>query len=143
MPRPLPDDRLTLLPTTAIAGAVTGAVGPVVRLRGGLQVLALQAAFAYGSGGTSVKAWVQTSLDGGAAWLDVAAFAFTTTAGRRLSVLHLATPVAANVTPSDGALADNTILDGVLGDLVRVKYTTTGTYAGNTALEVRALAKGV
>lgn len=143
MPRPLPDDRLTLLPTTAITGAVTGAVGPVVRLRGGLQVLALQTVFAYGSGGTAVKAWVQTSLDGGATWIDIACFALTTSSARRVSVLHLATAVAANVTPADGALADNTILDGVLGDVVRVKYTTTGTYAGNTALEIRALAKGV
>ena len=142
MSRPLPDDRLTLLAPTAITAAVTGAVGPVVRLRGGVHTLAVQAIFTYGSGGTTVKAWVQTSLDGGTTWVDVACFAFTTSSARRISVLHLATPAAANVTPSDGALADNTILDGVLGDLIRVKYISTGTYA-NTSLTLAALAKGV
>jgi hypothetical protein len=37
---------------------------------------------------------------------------------------------------TDGTLAANTAKDGVLGALWRVKYTTVGTYAGGTTLNV-------
>ena len=35
-----------------------------------------------------------------------------------------------HATVSDGALADNSILNGMIGTQWRVKYTSTGTYVG-------------
>lgn len=135
-----PDAVLTLLSetvTTAVTGSATTArVVPV-----SASVVALQINFTYGSGGTSAKYYVQTSLDGGTTWVDIACFALTTSTARRVSVVHLATAVTANTTPSDGALTDNTILNGVIGDRFRVKRTTVGTYAGGTTVVITAVVK--
>jgi len=133
---------LSLLPNTVITTAVTGSVGPVVLLPEGPRYLALQAKFTYGSGGTTTKAWVQTSLDGGVTWRDIASFAFATTTSLKFSALSNSIALAAAQGASDAALADDTILNGLLGDRVRVKYTTTGTYAGGTTLSVSAVPKG-
>ena len=46
------------------------------------------------------------------------------------------------VTPLDGALADDLIQDGILGDMIRAKLTTTGTYAGGTTLNVNFVPQG-
>ena len=50
------------------------------------------------------------------------------------------TPVTNPVTPSDGAMADNTFQDGFLGAAMRVKLVTTGTYS-NTILSVKLSAR--
>ena len=42
---------------------------------------------------------------------------------------------------SDGTLADNTCVNGFLGDLFRVKLTTVGTYTGASSLTIVALPK--
>jgi hypothetical protein len=86
--------------------------------------LTIQAVFTYGSGGTTAKAWVQTSVDDGTTWVDIANFAFTTSSARRLYTLTRAA-VTSIATPSDGTLD-------------RVKLTTTGTYAGDTTLVITA-----
>ena len=88
---------------------------------------------AYGSGGTTIAAWVQTSLDGGATWADVAAIAAVTTASVT-SVFNVSTltPKLTPIVLTDGSLAAGTAIDGIVGPLWRVKYTTTGTYAGTT-----------
>jgi hypothetical protein len=93
--------------------------------------LLLQASFENGSGGTTVKAYVQTSLDNGAIWIDVACFAFATTDVPKIlhKVLAVSALTAATV-PTDGTLADNTVLDGVLGDQLRTKVVVVGTYTG-------------
>lgn len=49
--------------------------------------------------------------------------------------------LAAAIAASDAVLADDTILNGFIGDELRVKYTTTGTYSGATSLEVRVTVK--
>src|SRR5712691_878680 len=122
-----------LLPTTTITTALTGFVSDSISL-GQISdtsaVLGAQATFTYGSGGTTCKSWVQTSLDGGLTWIDIMSFAFTTATLVKVSVASLYIATAAALTPTDGALADNTILNGLLGDRVRAKVTTTGTYAG-------------
>jgi hypothetical protein len=124
----------------AIAGAITGQVYGPVGLNERPDSLALFCDFAYGSGGTTVKAWVQTSLDGGLSWIDIASFAFTTTAGKR--AYHLTGAAVTSIaTPSDGSLSDNTAVNGLLGAQLRVKVTTTGTYAGATGLKVWASPK--
>jgi hypothetical protein len=48
------------------------------------------------------------------------------------------TPRTTPIIPTDGALADDTCVDGVLGDRLRVRVVTTGTYGGSTVLSVRA-----
>ena len=121
--------------TTAVSALTsaplqTGGVAP--------QALTIQCNFTYGSGGTSADAWVQTSLDGGTTWVDIANFHFTTSSLRAIYNLVAITPVATQYTATDGSLTANTAKDGILGSLYRVKYTTVGTYAGGTTLQVDA-----
>ena len=127
-----------MLPTTTITTAVTNQVGGTLNLIN-KKYLAIQATFTYGSGGTNAKAWVQTSLDNGTTWIDIAEFTFTTSTARRVYSLA-ATAVTSILTPTDGTLTANTSVTGVLGDQYRVKYTTTGTYGGSTTLRVDAVA---
>lgn len=134
---------LTLLNQT-LAAAVTGTTPDGVVLSPPLnrrvESLTLQAVITVAGGGTTAKAWVQTSLDGGTSWVDIANFAFTTSTATR--VYHLtAAAVTSIATPSDGTLADNTSVNGFLGDRFRVKLTTTGTYTGASSLVITALAK--
>lgn len=128
-----------LLPQTTIGAARAGVIEEVVLVPREARSLSVQARFLYGADGTSAKAWVQTSLDGGATWVDVINFAFTTAAERVVSSVRTDTAVAANYTATDGTLADDTIKDGILGDRIRVKWTTTGTYSGATSLKVTAV----
>src|SRR5262245_27822426 len=117
---------VVLIPTTAITTAVTAIVGDTVQVPKGARNLTVRAQLVYGSGGTTAKAWVQTSLDGGTSWIDVMCFAFTTSSATKVSGVREDIALAAAYTPTDGSLADDTIKDGLLGDLVRVKWTTTG-----------------
>ena len=103
----------------------------------GMTAVTLAFRLAYGSGGTSVKAYVQTSLDQGNIWIDIATIAFFTVSEHQVVNLSGLTPKTTPVTPSDGALTDDTCVDGVLGDRLRTKIVITGTYA-NTVLAVRA-----
>ena len=105
--------------------------------------MALQGTFTYGSGGTSADAYVQTSLDGGTTSVDVANFHFTTSSQRFTYNLFSGTPVTSEYTPTDGALTANTAKDGLFGNYWRVKYVTTGTYAGSTTLRVDAITNGL
>jgi hypothetical protein len=136
------DAAKTLLPQRTIAFAEAAQLGPVISMPtdpSTTRTLTVEAVFLYGSGGTTVKAWVQTSLDNGVTWVDIMNFAFTTAAASKVSKTSLSAVLAAGVTPTDGTMADNTILDGLLGDRVRVKWTSTGTYAGATSLKVTAV----
>ena len=131
--------------TTALTGEVItqsvdingAAISHVDRLEGAL-ALALQLRFAYGSGGTSVKAYVQTSFDQGQTWVDIACATFAQVSATKIYNLSALTPKTTAVTPTDGALSDDTAVDGLIGDRLRVKVTSEGTYAGNTSLSVRA-----
>ena len=89
--------------------------------------LQIEANFTYGSGGTSTKAYLQTTFDG-TNWIDIACFAFTTTSGRRIFSLNKDESITTILTPTDGTLTDNTSKDGLLGKKIRIKYVTTGTY---------------
>lgn len=129
---------MTTLLDVTITTAVTGQTGLAVTGLSNVKALALQAAFDYGSGGTTAKAYVQTSLDGGTTWVDIAAFAFTTSDATKVATLDT-TAVTTVYTPTDGSLADDTVKNGILGDRLRVKYTTTGTYAGDTTLKIHAI----
>lgn len=122
--------------TTALAAQ---AQTPIQNLEGILAVT-IDFKFSYGSGGTSCKVWVQVSADDGQTWKDIACRAFTTSSSTKTINLSGLTPVTTAITPTDGAMADDTVQDGVLGSLMRAKVTTVGTYA-NTILSVKISAR--
>lgn len=128
----------TLLPQTAISGAITQpqTTSPLQFRDGIPKNLTIQANFAYGSGGATVDAYVQTSVDGGTTWFDIAQFHFTTAAAIKLFNLSSTTPVTTQGTAGDGVLTANTAVDGLIGAQLRVKYKSSGTYAGNTSLQI-------
>lgn len=99
----------------------------------------IQANFNYGSGGTSLKVIVETSLDQGTTWVEVVRLAFTTASEENVVNLSGLTPKTTVVTPA--ALSDDTCLDGIFGDRWRCKILAVGTYAGNTSLSVRMQAR--
>lgn len=111
-------------------------IGEVYRLPRPFQVLSFLANFTRVGGGTSCKVYVQTTLDDGATWFDVACFAFATTTAKKVSALKMTTAVTAGTTPTDASLADNTILDGIVGDRLRVKTVVVGTYTGASSVVV-------
>jgi len=135
---------LPLLAATLITAPVTGVVTGEIPIGAWASeipahYLPIKADFTYGSGGTNVTAYVQTSLDEGVTWADIASFQFTTASASRVSALSIFVALAAAIVVTDGALTANTILNGLLGDRLRVKYTTTGTYAGGTSLKISAV----
>lgn len=124
--------------STAVAADVTA--GVFVPRNGRVESLTLQGTITVAGGGTTAKAWVQTSLDGGLTWIDIANFAFTTSTAVRC--YHLtAAAVTSIATPTDGTLADSTAINGLLGDRFRVKLTTTGTYTGASSFVIYAIPK--
>lgn len=100
----------------------------------GLLALCAQLRLAYGSGGTTVKAYLQTTLDDGTTPIDIACFTFTTASAVKARNLSSLTPKTADVTPTDATLTDDTSVDGILGDQFRLKVVSTGTYAASTTL---------
>jgi hypothetical protein len=138
---------MLLLPITAASGPSVSQTFQIRPGPGGQWLPAtatFQATFTYGSGGTSTDAYVQTSIDGGGTWVDVAQFHFLVASARFIWTLEsslIATPV--QVTPTDGTMTSNTALSGVFGNMWRVKFVTTGTYAGGTTLRVDAIANGL
>lgn len=139
----MPSLRAPVLAETTITAAAAGQLSGEIRGLAGCKHITALAKFVYGSGGTSVKAWLQTSVDGGTSWYDIACFAFTTSTASKLHTVTVnpATPMTAGSAPSDAALADNTVLNGPIGDRFRLKYTSVGTYAGGTTLAVDAVFK--
>lgn len=127
---------MNLLNLPAISAAIASTVTPAVKFSAPPRSLAIQANFAYGSGGTSVDGYVQTSLDGGTTWIDIAQFHFTTSSARFVYNLNSQTPVTTEYTATDGSLAANTAKDGILGPQYRAKYQSSGTYAGATSLSI-------
>lgn len=107
----------------------------------GMLAALLQLRFAYGSGGTAVKVYAQSSADDGTTWYDVACVVFGTASETELLNLSALTPKTTQVVPTDGTLADDTAVDGIIADRMRLKIVSTGTYAGNTLLSARLIAR--
>ena len=136
---------MTALLNVPVTTAVTAQLGPTLQLRSRNApwptIITLQGTLTYTSGGTTADAWVQTSLDGGLTWNDLANFHFTTAAGRlvfNLNTVPVNTVVAQITSFTDGTLAANTaIAVPFFGSMFRTKYTTAGTYVG-TVLRVDA-----
>jgi len=124
-------------PTTA--ATVVGDPHFISASEEGKSIVSAQASFVFGSGGTACKAYVQTSLDGGLTWFDIMCFTFVGTTAKKISAVKMWTALAAAYAPTDGTLTDDTIKDGVLGDRLRCKCISTGTYAGSTTINVFAV----
>jgi hypothetical protein len=138
----VPAAAFTLLPATAITTPVTLVGGAAFQFRdlttgeSSRGPVSIQANFTYGSGGTTVDAYFQTSLDGGTSWADVCHFAFTTSNATMAANISSDTPVTTPATLTDGTMTANTCQDGLMGQLIRMKWGSTGTYAGGTTLQV-------
>jgi hypothetical protein len=135
---------IALLPTTTITTAATVTGDAYVLGPRDADGLIVESIFDYGSGGTTAKVFVQTSLDGGTTWIDIISHAFLLADLSKVSAVSTTiAPSSQAFAPSDGALADNTVVNGVLSDRIRVKLVTTGTYAGGTTIAVWASLRGV
>lgn len=124
----------------AITTALTGVAQTPIQNLEGIIAVTIDFKFSYGSGGTTCKVWVQVSSDDGQTWKDIACRAFATSSSIKTINLSGLTPVTTAITPTDGAMADDTVQDGVLGSLMRAKITSTGIYA-NTLLSVKISAR--
>jgi hypothetical protein len=130
---------LLTLCALALTQPLSGAALAPVMVHGGVRALDLQARLdVVGTPGTSVKAWLQTSLDGGATWADLACFAFTTTSAVKAARLPGVTVTAPSAI-TDGTLADDQSIDGPFGERFRVKISSSGTYGAGTALTLVAV----
>lgn len=117
-----------------MATAVTAEAQTAITDLDGMTAVTLAATLAYGSGGTTITAVCQTSLDGGTTWFDVARFDFTTASATK--IVNLSGLLSKAVT-SYATLGSDSVFDGVLGDRLRAVITSTGTYA-STTLSIRA-----
>lgn len=124
---------------TAIPAAGTTATDPVII--GDAAMLEILGIFDYGSGGTTAKYYVQTSLDGGSTWFDIACLAYATADLTKVTVVYGDGYDGTALT--DGSLADNTVMHGLIGDMLRVKQVIAGTYAASDmTLYVQAKREG-
>jgi hypothetical protein len=113
-----------------------GPVGGLPPLAG-LTALSCQIRFLWGSGGTKTNVYIQSSLDQGATWFDIANIAFTTASGSEMLNLSGMTPVTTPTPPTYLTLSDNTTVNGPLGDRIQAQVVSTGTYGGSTLASVR------
>ena len=99
----------------------------------GMLAMLVQLRFVYGSGGTTVRAYLQTTIDGSVP-IDIACVLYGTATENAALNFSALTPKTTAVVPADGALTDDTAVDGILGESFRLKVVSTGTYAGSTSL---------
>ncbi|MGE0290327.1 MAG: hypothetical protein AB7I42_24915 [Bradyrhizobium sp.] len=114
--------------------SVAGVAQALIDQLDGMSSVSLECRFVYGSSGTSVAVTVQTAF-GGSNWIDIARFEFTTANGAKIANVVGTGAVA---IASIAALSSETVGPGILGDRLRAKVTSLGTYAGNTSVSVRA-----
>lgn len=103
----------------------------------GLTAMSCQARFFYGAAGTKVNVYLQTSLDQGASFFDVANIAFTTASALEVVNLSGLNAVTTPQAPGSLSLADNTSLNGPLGDRLQAVVVSTGTYTASTLVSIR------
>lgn len=107
----------------------------------GMTALSCQVRFAWGSGGTQANLYIQSSLDQGQSWYDIANLQFGTASAVEainLSGLNSVTTPAALLNL---ALTANTSFNGPLGDRLRATLVSTGIYSGGTLLSGNCVAR--
>ncbi len=141
----LGDVTLAALNAATVATVVTsspddgGAAVPYVGDLDGMLSAGLDIVFNAGTGGTSVKAIIETSTNQGSTWTEVYRAAFTTANAERQVNLSALTPVTTPYTPA--ALSDDTAKDGIIGSRWRARVLTVGVYAGTASLAIRLTAR--
>lgn len=130
---------VNLIATKTLAAAET-IIGDPVAIPFGTRLLSFEVKLVVAGGGTSTKVYFQTTLDGGATWIDIACLAFTTSTSSKVSAVKANVAVTPNTTPTDGTMTDNQILDGLIGDRIRARAAVVGTYTGASSLTVVAVA---
>lgn len=107
----------------------------------GMLAATLSANFNYGSGGDTLKAIIETSLNQGGTWIEVARLAFAQASLEKVVNLSALTPVTTVYSPA--SLSDDTVKDGILGLRWRARIVkgAGAAYAGNTSLSLRLNAK--
>lgn len=93
---------------------------------------------AAASSGASVTAYIQTSFAGGD-WYDIACIAFGSETIAKAANIVSAGAVPVEVT--DQAMADNTVLNGPIGDRVRAVVVTAGDFDSPSILALRGHAR--
>jgi hypothetical protein len=100
----------------------------------GMTAVTLDFDFKYGSGSGTASAIVVTSFDGGTTWRHIARADFATAS--RVVECNLEGLLSKGIT-NYADLAAEGVNDGVLGNMLALLLTTTGTYSATT-LAVRA-----
>jgi hypothetical protein len=137
----LGDEQISVAVTDEVLTEGVSAAGVAQSFIDGLEfvaAVALLVNFQYGAGGTTCVVVVQTSLDQGSNWIDVARFDFAQASAAKRANLSGLTPVAVGAI---SVLGSESVLDGIIGDRMRAKITTTGTYSGATSVSVRAVVR--
>ncbi len=126
----------------SITTADTYVGAPVISLAGALSVT-FWLRFEYGAGSGDARVYCQTSLDQGSTFFDIACLVLGAAAETAIFNFTSSTPSLFSgspptpLVPMDGALADNSAVDGIIGDRFRLKIVTTGTFSGMTLLSGR------
>lgn len=116
-------------------GSLNGAAVEYIGNLAGMTSVTVEVDFNWGSGGTTCIFLIDTSLDQGTNWINIARLDFAT--ANDLKVVNLSAAAAAAVASLTSDLGAEGKRDGILGDRLRCRRTSTGTYA-NTSAAVRA-----
>lgn len=129
----LMDEIITTAASSGIKNTVTGLIG--------ITSCIFQCIFKYGGALDSPTAtvYIQTSLDSGKTWFDIANFAQAQVSLSRVMSINSATVRSLPFTATDGTLPNNTAQSGMIGDRLRVKFVSTGTYTNDTTCKVVAI----
>lgn len=93
--------------------------------------------YVFGAGGTSLKIYLQTTLDDGVTWRDVICHVTGGIPSDKASSVSADVVAPAANEGTDGALPDDTMINGIFGRKWRVKIIIVGTYT-TTTLKVHA-----
>jgi hypothetical protein len=122
----------------AVTTAATQIGTPAIGLAG-MNAVTLLARFIYGSGGTTATVYFQTSFDQGQTWCDIASVQFATSSQAEVVNVSGLDKLTTWTAQTDGTLTAGTVLDGPLGDQLRVKVVSAGTYGNSTLLSTWAV----
>ncbi len=132
---------IELIPSITTSQAVSGVaplqVGKSIKAFSRLLGVTKVTANPTGGSGATLDVYYQFSADDGMTWQDFAHIQVSQTTGTYLVPVSVITAGPTTVpTISDGALAANTIVQGPLGDKLRIKFSASfGTSTGNWSFQ--------